>query len=361
VEFQKVAAGEKVPLRGGQKFAADPLGALYSKNLTPDPETVAALRTGQRILWQYTSATGEVTDEANPNGSVENIAGICNERRNVAGLMPHPGRACDPLLGSADGRLLLSPRLEDRYATHGVVATIEQIGRLPGGRPGAVLRAEARARIGVGVTGPGAALWVEAELIENEVPSDRAVELAAEYKALAKRYGIVSTGIVEASPLFADNQAVLDMVKGDRFFSFLVAQMEIGSPDFPANLDRLAQDPRVVGIRAAIANIDSKLIVNDLTTMTTPIDDTIASERTIAMLAAVFGSLATNPAGGQGLIHGSAAFFGKQVAAGVGCSLYAFAFTYVMLRVLDWVTPVRVGEDAESGLDEAMHGEVAYA
>jgi ATP-dependent Lon protease len=92
--------------------------------------------------------------------------------------------AVDAASASADGRLLLSPRLEDRYATHGVVATIEQIGRLPGGRPGAVLRAEARARIGVGVTGPGAALWVEAEPIENEAPSDRAVELAAEYKAL---------------------------------------------------------------------------------------------------------------------------------------------------------------------------------
>jgi ATP-dependent Lon protease len=92
--------------------------------------------------------------------------------------------AVDAATASADGRLLLSPRLEDRYATHGVVATIEQIGRLPGGRPGAVLRAEARARIGVGVTGPGAALWVEAELIETDAPSERAVELAAEYKAL---------------------------------------------------------------------------------------------------------------------------------------------------------------------------------
>ena len=92
--------------------------------------------------------------------------------------------AVDAASASADGRLLLSPRLEDRYATHGAVATIEQIGRLPGGRPGAVLRAEARARIGVGVTGPGAALWVEAELIENETPSERAIELAADYKAL---------------------------------------------------------------------------------------------------------------------------------------------------------------------------------
>jgi predicted TIM-barrel fold metal-dependent hydrolase len=74
--------------------------------------------------------------------------------------------------------------------------------------------------------------------------------LPAEYKALAGKYGIVSAGIVEASPLFDDNLAVLDLVKGDPFFSFLVAQMEIGSPDFLANLDRLAGDRRVVGVRA---------------------------------------------------------------------------------------------------------------
>jgi ammonium transporter, Amt family len=78
------------------------------------------------------------------------------------------------------------------------------------------------------------------------------------------------------------------------------------------------------------------------------------------VLLGVFGSLAINPAGGSGLIHGSATFFIKQVVAGVGCSLYAFAFTYAMLKVIDLVTPVRVGEEAERGLDAAMHGESAY-
>lgn len=62
------------------------------------------------------------------------------------------------------GELLLAPRLPDRYATFGVVATIEQVGRLAGGAPAAVLRAGQRARIGTGVSGPGAALWVEAEI-----------------------------------------------------------------------------------------------------------------------------------------------------------------------------------------------------
>ncbi|HEU0008676.1 MAG TPA: phosphoribosylformylglycinamidine synthase subunit PurQ [Verrucomicrobiae bacterium] len=71
-----------------------------------DAETLAALKAKNRLLWRYVSAAGEATDDANPNGSLENIAGICNERRNVAGLMPHPERACEPLLGSADGRLI---------------------------------------------------------------------------------------------------------------------------------------------------------------------------------------------------------------------------------------------------------------
>jgi len=69
-----------------------------------DEETLAALRANDQILWQYCDASGALTDAANPNGSLLNIAGICNARRNVAGLMPHPERACEPALGSADGR-----------------------------------------------------------------------------------------------------------------------------------------------------------------------------------------------------------------------------------------------------------------
>jgi phosphoribosylformylglycinamidine synthase len=71
-----------------------------------DEETLALLKAGNRILWQYCDAGGEPTDASNPNGSLLNIAGICNEGRNVAGLMPHPERACEPLLGSADGRMI---------------------------------------------------------------------------------------------------------------------------------------------------------------------------------------------------------------------------------------------------------------
>jgi phosphoribosylformylglycinamidine synthase subunit PurQ / glutaminase len=69
-----------------------------------DEETLAKLKANHQILWYYSDASGNPTDTANPNGSLQNIAGICNENRNVAGLMPHPERACELALGSDDGK-----------------------------------------------------------------------------------------------------------------------------------------------------------------------------------------------------------------------------------------------------------------
>ena len=69
-----------------------------------DEETLARLKVNHQILWQYCDANGNLTDKANPNGSLLNIAGLCNERRNVAGLMPHPERASELALGSDDGK-----------------------------------------------------------------------------------------------------------------------------------------------------------------------------------------------------------------------------------------------------------------
>jgi phosphoribosylformylglycinamidine synthase len=69
-----------------------------------DAETLAELNANRQVILRYCDATGAVVPEANPNGSVENIAGICNRDRNVFGLMPHPDRACDATLGSSDGR-----------------------------------------------------------------------------------------------------------------------------------------------------------------------------------------------------------------------------------------------------------------
>ncbi|HEY7221213.1 MAG TPA: phosphoribosylformylglycinamidine synthase subunit PurQ [Candidatus Binatia bacterium] len=68
-----------------------------------DGKTLEALRKNRQILLRYVDARGKSTTAANPNGSLENIAGICNERRNVFGLMPHPEDACSPVLGSDDG------------------------------------------------------------------------------------------------------------------------------------------------------------------------------------------------------------------------------------------------------------------
>jgi phosphoribosylformylglycinamidine synthase subunit PurQ / glutaminase len=71
-----------------------------------DAETLGQLQANHQILWQYADATGALTEGANPNGSQLNIAGVCNARRNVAGLMPHPERASEKLLGSDDGLLI---------------------------------------------------------------------------------------------------------------------------------------------------------------------------------------------------------------------------------------------------------------
>ena len=92
--------------------------------------------------------------------------------------------AVDAAAAGSDDELLVAPRLEDRYASYGVVAAIEKVGRFRGGESAAVLRTGRRARIGSGVTGPGAALWVEVEDVEEQPVTERAVELAAEYKKL---------------------------------------------------------------------------------------------------------------------------------------------------------------------------------
>ncbi|MGC5024247.1 endopeptidase La [Tsukamurella sp. DT100] len=91
--------------------------------------------------------------------------------------------AVDAGRASERGKLLIAPRLDDRYPTHGVVASIVQVGRVPGqSEYVAVLRGEQRAHIGSGTTGPGAALWVEVELVDDAPVTERTRELAAEYK-----------------------------------------------------------------------------------------------------------------------------------------------------------------------------------
>src|SRR5262249_37941383 len=81
-----------------------------------DEATLEKLKENDQILWQYADANSELSERANPNGSLWNIAGICNERRNVAGLMPHPERASEAILGCADGRLIFESLIHSLQA-----------------------------------------------------------------------------------------------------------------------------------------------------------------------------------------------------------------------------------------------------
>lgn len=84
----------KIPIAHGE-------GRYFAKK-----ETLQEMRQNGQILFRYCNEHGEITSEANPNGSVENIAGVCNASKNVFGMMPHPERAADDELGNTDGRLI---------------------------------------------------------------------------------------------------------------------------------------------------------------------------------------------------------------------------------------------------------------
>jgi phosphoribosylformylglycinamidine synthase len=76
-----------------------------------DPATLAELRARQQIVFRYATVDGQVTRAANPNGSLDNIAGVVNAEGTVLGLMPHPERAAEPAMGGTDGLLLFQSLL----------------------------------------------------------------------------------------------------------------------------------------------------------------------------------------------------------------------------------------------------------
>lgn len=88
-----------------------PIGHMEG-NYFCDAETLAELKAEDRIAFRYVNAAGEVTPEANPNGSLENIAGVLSAGRNVLGMMPHPDRSSEELLGSADGLRLFQAMVQ---------------------------------------------------------------------------------------------------------------------------------------------------------------------------------------------------------------------------------------------------------
>jgi phosphoribosylformylglycinamidine synthase I len=106
---------ERTDLPWTQDYASHPVitlpiahgeGCYYA-----DADTLADLEAHGQIVFRYCTASGELSDGANPNGSVNNIAGICNREGNVLGMMPHPERASDPALGNTDGLKLFQSAL----------------------------------------------------------------------------------------------------------------------------------------------------------------------------------------------------------------------------------------------------------
>jgi phosphoribosylformylglycinamidine synthase len=85
-------------------------------NYYADDETIAKLESERRVVFRYVTREGEATAEANPNGSVRNIAGITNERGNVLGMMPHPERVSDALVGGGDGLVIWRSMIESAVA-----------------------------------------------------------------------------------------------------------------------------------------------------------------------------------------------------------------------------------------------------
>ncbi|RMG64550.1 MAG: phosphoribosylformylglycinamidine synthase subunit PurQ [Calditrichaeota bacterium] len=95
---------------GKQKTLKIPI-AHGEGNYYADAEILAELEAGNQIVFRYATPDGQVSPAANPNGSVANIAGIINRKGNVLGMMPHPERAVEPLLGSTDGQWIFQSLL----------------------------------------------------------------------------------------------------------------------------------------------------------------------------------------------------------------------------------------------------------
>jgi phosphoribosylformylglycinamidine synthase len=99
-EARRVGQVLRIPIAHGE-------GNYYA-----EPPVVERLERNRQVIFRYVTAAGEVAPSGNPNGSVANIAGLCNEARNVVGLMPHPERACELAVGSADGLVMLQSAVQ---------------------------------------------------------------------------------------------------------------------------------------------------------------------------------------------------------------------------------------------------------
>lgn len=87
-------------------------------NYFVDEKTLQEIETNQQVLFRYSSREGLVDEKFNPNGSLNNIAGICNKNKNVMGMMPHPENACDPILGKTDGALIFKSVVDNLFSQY---------------------------------------------------------------------------------------------------------------------------------------------------------------------------------------------------------------------------------------------------
>ncbi|GAB6985077.1 LON peptidase substrate-binding domain-containing protein [Nocardioides pyridinolyticus] len=152
--------------------------------------------------------------------------------------------AIDAARAGSDSQVLVAPRLEDRYASYGVVATIDRVGRFSGGSPAAVLKAGHRARIGSGVSGPGAALWVEVDPVENPVGdhvTDHARELAEEYKRLvvAVLQRREAWQVIDTVHQMSDPSAIADAAGYAPYLSTDRKRELLEDPDVESRLEKL--------------------------------------------------------------------------------------------------------------------------
>lgn len=93
-------------------------------NYYTDPVTLAGLQANAQIVFRYCDAEGKVTPEANPNGSLDNIAGIMNDKGNVLGMMPHPERCAEELLGNEDGRVIFQSMIASLQKTKSQLSSV---------------------------------------------------------------------------------------------------------------------------------------------------------------------------------------------------------------------------------------------
>jgi phosphoribosylformylglycinamidine synthase I len=115
--YLRIENGDTMFTRAGRKGQVLMVPISHGEgNYYADPETIARLEAEHRVVFRYVTPDGEATPEANPNGSVNNIAGIMNERGNVLGMMPHPERTGEALVGGTDGLVVFRSMIESAVA-----------------------------------------------------------------------------------------------------------------------------------------------------------------------------------------------------------------------------------------------------